>query len=215
MTKLPSEFFRRLDEQPDELFYKRPQPAEHLDTRAAARAYDLYGKLLPRGGRILDLMAGEDSHLDDAYREVTGLGLNLEELNRNPLITRPVIFDLNRNSRLPFPDDYFDGAVCTASVQYMTRPADTFREVARCLKPGAPFVVTFSIRMFPSKAVLAWRASDDAAHLRLVASYFRASESFVRLQRDNFVPDEGDPLYALWAWRDSPPKGALLGRQVV
>lgn len=214
MTKLPPEFFRRLDERPDELFYKSPQPAEHLDSRAAARAHELYSRLLPRGGRILDLMAGEDSHLDDRYREVTGLGLNLEELNSNPRITRPVLFDLNRNSRLPFADGYFDGAVCTASVQYMTRPGDTFREVARCLKPGAPFVITFSIRMFPSKAVLAWRASDDAAHLRLVSSYFRSAGSFTQVQRDNFVPDEGDPLYALWAWRDRVPQGALRGRQV-
>ena len=108
MTKLPPEFFRRLDERPDELFYKSPQPAEHLDSRAAARAHELYSRLLPRGGRILDLMAGEDSHLDDRYREVTGLGLNLEELNSNPRITRPVLFDLNRNSRLPFADGYFE-----------------------------------------------------------------------------------------------------------
>src|SRR5690625_3346095 len=128
MTKLPPEFFRRLDERPDELFYKSPQPAEHLDSRAAARAHELYSRLLHRVGRILDLTAGEDCHLDDRHREVTGLCLNLEELNSNPRITSPVLFDRNRNSRLPFADGYFDGAVRTASVQYMPRPGDSFRE---------------------------------------------------------------------------------------
>ena len=201
MTNLYPEFFRRLDERPDELFYDRPRRSCHIDEAASHRAGRLYDELLPSGGVILDLMAGESSHVPDKFERVVGLGLNLEELQANPLVDEPVIFDLNRKERLPFHDEEFDGVICTASVQYMTRPGDTFAEVARCLRPGAPFVVTFSIRMFPSKAVLAWRSSDDSAHVRLVASYFHRTSSFGPLQRRNFVPKEGDPLYALWAFK--------------
>lgn len=203
MTNLYPEFFRRLDEGPDELFYERPRPSCHVDEAASERACRLYDELLPVGGEVLDLMAGESSHLPDKFERVVGLGLNLEELRANPLVDEPLIFDLNRRATLPFHDREFDGAVCTASVQYMTRPGDTFSEVARCLRPGAPFIVTFSVRMFPSKAVLAWRSSDDSAHVRLVASYFHRTPAFGPLHRRNFVPPQGDPLYALWAYKAS------------
>lgn len=201
MSNLYPEFFRRLDERPDALFYERPRPSVHLDHSASIRARDLYDQLLPSGGAILDLMAGESSHLPDKFDRVVGLGLNLEELRANYRVDEPVIFDLNRHEQLPFADAEFDGVVCTASVQYMTRPGDTFADVARCLEDGAPFVVTFSVRMFPSKAVLAWRSSDDSAHVRLVASYFHRTPAFGPLQRRSFVPKEGDPLYALWAYK--------------
>jgi SAM-dependent methyltransferase len=201
MSNLYPEFFRRLDERPDELFYERPRPSMHFDEAASRRARELYDELMPAGAVVLDLMAGESSHLPDKFDRVVGLGLNLEEMSANPAIDRPVIFDLNRQERLPFRDAEFGGAVCSASVQYMTRPGDTFAEVARCLKPGAPFVVTFSVRMFPSKAVLAWRSSDDSAHVRLVSSYFHRTPGFGPLERRNFVPPNGDPLYALWAHR--------------
>lgn len=201
MTNLYPEFFRRLDERPDALFYERPRPSRHLDEGASERARRLYDELLPGGGKVLDLMAGESSHLPHKFDQVVGLGLNLEELRANEAIDRPVIFDLNRHEQLPFGNREFDAAVCTVSVQYMTRPGDTFADVARCLKVGAPFVVTFSVRMFPSKAVLAWRSSDDSAHVRLVSSYFRRTPGFGEPERRNFVPQHGDPLYALWAYK--------------
>jgi SAM-dependent methyltransferase len=202
MSNLYPEFFRRLDERPDELFYERPRPQVHLDEAASRRAREIHDELLPAGGTVLDLMAGETSHLPEKFERVVGLGLNLEELQANRAVDKPVIFDLNRHARLPFRDAEFDGAVCSASVQYMTRPGDTFAEVARCLRKGAPFIVTFSIRMFPSKAVLAWRSSDDSAHVRLVSSYFHRTAGFGPLGRRNYVPPTGDPLYALWAFRE-------------
>jgi hypothetical protein len=93
--------------------------------------------------------------------------------------------------------------VCTVSVQYLTQPVAVFAEVARCLRPGAPFLVAFSNRMFPTKAVLCWRVSDDAAHARLVRSYFAAAGGFGAVEARSFVPDaDGDPLYLLWAAAD-------------
>jgi SAM-dependent methyltransferase len=199
VMKLYPEFFRRLDERPDELFYLEPRRTRHMDEAAARATETLYEELLPAGGVVLDLMASYHSHLPAALGRVVGLGLNRTELLENPRIDEAVHFDLNRNPCLPFPDAHFDGAVCTVSVQYLTRPDELFPEVARCLKPDAPFVVTFSNRMFPTKAILAWRASDDAAHLRLVQSYFEATPAFGPVARRFHAPEEGDPLYALWA----------------
>ena len=69
------------------------------------------------------------------------------------------------------------------------------------LKPGGPFVVTFSNRCFPSKAVAFWLGSDDAAHLRLVASYFEGAGAWGEVRMADRSPKRGDPLFAVWAHR--------------
>ncbi len=199
MNDLRPEFFRRLDERPDALFYRRPRSASHLDEAAMRFVRATNDELLPAGGRILDLMAGARSHLGDRYGDVVGLGLNADELHANPRVGSPVLFDLNRRAELPFEAASFDGAVCTVSVQYMTRPLDTFASLARALRPGARFIVAISTRMFEEKAVLAWRASDDAAHLRLVRTYFEASGGFGPVQERHHHPPSGVPVSVLWA----------------
>lgn len=201
MTKLYPEFFRRTDESPDALFYQHPRFVSHIDAQTSEEAKRLYDELLPAGGRILDLMASYHSHLSDKFAHVAGLGLNWEELEHNPSIHEHIIHDLNKEVKLPLEDNSLDGVVCTVSVQYMVHPIDTFTEIARSLKPGAPFIVTFSNRMFPTKAVLAWRSSDDAAHVRLVRSYFEQIKDFSSTYSQHYCPEEGDPLYAVWAYK--------------
>lgn len=199
MNELRPEFFRRFDERPDALFYRRPRSASHIDEAARGAVRVVYDEILPDGGRVLDLMAGVRSHLGARCRSVVGLGMNADEMHANPRIDEAVVFDLNRPSELPFPDGAFDGAVCTVSVQYMTRPVETFADVARVLRPGAPFAVAFSRRMFEPKAVLAWRASDDAAHLRLVHAYFAGAALFGEVRERHHRPEGGDPVHVLWA----------------
>ena len=207
MNKLFPEFFRRLDERPDPLFYTEPRRVKHIDEGASRAAERLYDELLPAGGNVLDLMSSYHSHLPDKFNRVVGLGLNRTELVENKLVDEAVVQDINRVARLPFADNSFDGVVCTVSIQYMTRPDDTFSEVARILKPGAPFVVAFSNRMFPTKAVLAWRASNDEAHLRLVESYFKQAPYFGPVATRQHTPQAGDPLYAVWAVKTCPVDG--------
>ncbi len=203
MTELYPEFFRRLDERSDALFYDHPRETSHIDAAARAAARCWHQSLLPAGGRVLDLLAGIESHLPGALAHVVGLGLNAAELARNPRVDEAVVHDVNADPALPFASASFDGVVCTVSVQYLTRPIELFTEVGRVLRPGAPLIVSFSTRMFPTKAVLVWRASDDAAHHRLVSSYFEAAGCFARPETRRHVPAAGDPLYALWARRGS------------
>ncbi|MEK7214921.1 MAG: methyltransferase domain-containing protein, partial [Chloroflexota bacterium] len=171
---LKPEHFQRLDESDDGEFYDVPRRVVHIDNAAIAAAARLYGELLPRNGRLLDLMSSWRSHLPDGFEaaEIIGLGMSAGEMADNPQLTSHVIADLNREPLLPFPDCHFDGALCTVSVQYLTRPLEVFREVRRVLQPGAPFVLTFSNRCFPTKAVAIWRAGGDQEHLRLLALYF-------------------------------------------
>ncbi len=197
MTTLPPEFFRRQDEDLDEFFYAVPRPDSHLDVEADAVVTRWYDELLPEGGPILDLFAGARSHLPARSHDVIGVGLDRAALARNPQLRAHHVRDLNSDPTLPFADASLSAAVCTASVQYLTRPIDVAREVGRALRPGAPFLIVFSNRMYPSKAVLCWRASDDDAHLRLVRGYLAAAGGFAPPEIHGLRPEGGDPLYLI------------------
>jgi SAM-dependent methyltransferase len=204
---LDPRYFRRDDESPDPLFYAIPRLTVHIDEGAIAAATDLYRELLPEDGAILDLMSSWRSHLPDdvAYAEVVGLGMNAEEMEENPQLHRFIVHDLNADPRLPFEDETFDGAVVTVSVQYMTRPVETFREVHRVLRPGAPFVLTYSNRCFPTKAIAAWLATNEQQHANIIATYFHESGGWGEVYAQDRSPRDrtrgGDPLYGVWAWR--------------
>jgi SAM-dependent methyltransferase len=129
-----------------------------------------------------------------------GLGLNPEEMADNPQLTSHVVHDLNRDPRLPFGTAEFDGAMCAVSIQYVTHPLLVFREVRRVLRPGAPFVVSFSNRCFPTKAVAVWLDFTDQQHLTLVRTYFEAAGGWTDARVEDRSPGgSGDPLYAVWA----------------
>jgi SAM-dependent methyltransferase len=204
--QLPPDFFRRVDDDDDEVFYSAPRLVVHIDDGAIAKVGEIYSQLLPQGGAILDLMSSWRSHLPVYLRpaRVVGLGMNRAEMQDNPALTEIVVHNLNRASRLPFADAEFDGAVLTVSVQYMTQPIETFAEVARVLKPGAPFVVTFSNRMFPTKAVAIWQHLDDYDRGKLVGSYFMESGAFENIDFiDRSAPTvpPSDPIWAVAGYR--------------
>jgi SAM-dependent methyltransferase len=203
---LPSSFppgaFQRLDDADDAEFYSFPRRVVHIDAGAIAALGRLYAERVPVRGRVLDLMASWRSHLPESFvGRLVGLGMNGEEMADNPWIGEAVVHDLNRAPRLPFDDSVFDAALCAVSVQYLTRPVDVFREVRRVLKPAAPFVVAFSNRCFPDKAVALWRATTDEQHVALVETYFALAGGFTEVDRRVHAPAEGDPLFAVWAAR--------------
>ena len=155
MSQIPEGSFRRTDETPDEEFYRTPRLVTHIDDRAIAAVTQLYRESFPADGEILDLMSSWVSHLppEVRYERVVGLGMNEEELRHNPRLDSYVVQNLNRDPDLPFADAEFDGAGICVSVDYLTDPLSVVREVGRVLKAGAPLVVTFSNRCFPTKAV--------------------------------------------------------------
>jgi len=201
--------YERDDESSDDRFYLTPRKVVHIDDGAIAALGGLYAEVLPAGGRLLDLMGSWRSHLPLGFRarEVVGLGLNAEEMADNPQLAAHVVHDVNREGCLPFGDAEFDGAMCAVSIQYVLHPLALFREVRRVLRPGAPFVVSFSNRCFPTKAVAVWLDGTDAQHLALVRAYFEAAGGWQDVTEDNRSPTDGDPLYAVWARAGSALSG--------
>jgi SAM-dependent methyltransferase len=202
----PAEFFRRIDETDDELFYSQPRRVVHIDDGAITKVGQIFARLLPQGGTILDLMSSWRSHVPDQVRpaRLVGLGMNRPEMEDNPALTEIVIHNLNQNPLLPFADSEFDGAVVTVSIQYMTRPVEIFRGVGKVLKPGAPFIVSFSNRMFPTKAVAIWHSLGEFDRVRLVSRYFQESRNFENMEViDMSAPTDppSDPIWAVVGYR--------------
>lgn len=204
--------FVRLDPRDDAQFYREARLVQHLDTRARQQISAIYGRFLEPGQRVLDLMSSWVSHLPDAPSglAVTGLGLNAEELAQNPRLTERIVHDLNAEPVLPLPPSSFDLAVCTASAEYLVRPIEVFTAVAGTLSPGAPFVVTFSERWFPTKVVQVWTELHPFERIGLVVDCLRragftdiATESirgWPRPPEDPYADQQAfaDPMYAVW-----------------
>ena len=198
----PDWFFDRADPGPDTAFYGPPRLVTHIDEGAIAAVGDLYAELSVEG-EVLDLMSSWVSHFRAPPRRLVGLGMNAAELAANPVLAEHVVHDLNVDPVLPFPDASFDDVTCCVSVDYLVRPVEVFGEVARVLRPGGRFVVTFSNRCFPTKAIRGWLATDDRGHLQIVAAYFAAAADRFRDLRGERrpTPPGGDPLCAVWAHR--------------
>jgi SAM-dependent methyltransferase len=205
------EDFRRTDEAPDEEFYQTPRLVTHIDDGAIAAVTQLYRELFPPDGEILDLMSSWISHLppEVEYERVIGLGMNEVELRRNERLDSHVVQNLNVESHLPFGSGEFDGAGICVSIDYLTRPVEVLREVGRVLKIGAPLIITFSNRCFPTKAVEIWHRLDDAGHMRLVEGYLQGAGNFRDIRSLDRSPRRpfSDPLYAVVGASSGPYEG--------
>ncbi len=197
--ELPAGAFAKADPSPDTRFYAQARLVTHIDDAAIAAVTALYRQLLPASGVVLDLMSSWVSHLPDdvAYAEVIGHGMNASELAANPRLDRWFTQDLNADPVLPLSPASVDAACMCVSIQYLQRPAEVFASLAGVLRPGAPMVITFSNRCFPTKAVAIWQALDGPNQCRLVELYlnragFQSVES--RTLRDG---RRSDPLWAV------------------
>jgi SAM-dependent methyltransferase len=201
MADLRPEFFRRIDESDDELFYQVPRLVTHIDDGAISKVSAIYASLLPVGGEILDLMASWRSHIPVSVspKRLVGLGLNQAEMADNPALTEIVVHNVNREPRLPFADESFDGVVMTVSVQYLTQPVETFAEAGRILRPRSPFIVTFSNRMFPTKAIALWQHAGEAERATVVETYFARSGAFDNVEVIDRSEAQGAPSDPIWA----------------
>ena len=199
--ELPKGAFTKQDTSDDLMFYAPPRLVTHIDAGATAALTDFYRAVLPVGGRVLDLMSSWVSHLPDDgdYGDVIGHGMNAAELGANPRLARWFVQNLNRDAVLRFDDRCFDAALCCVGVQYLQRPHDVFAQVRRVLVPGGPFVISFSNRCFPTKAVAIWRRLDTNGHAALVKLYCERA-GFRDVRVDLLANGRsGDPLVTVTA----------------
>ncbi|HEV7255360.1 MAG TPA: methyltransferase domain-containing protein [Mesorhizobium sp.] len=195
---LPRQAFSKEDSSPDSRFYGSPRFVTHIDDHAIAAVTKAYREFLPAGGVILDLMSSWVSHLppEVEYREVIGHGMNEEELQANPRLSRFFVQDLNADPVLPLDTASVDGAAICVSIQYLQQPVAVFAEVRRVLRPGGPVVIAFSNRCFPTKAVAIWLSLSGRDHARLVSSYL-SEAGFKSIEAREPVPPGrfSDPLW--------------------
>jgi len=205
--------FHREDERPDAIFYLNPRLVQHIDETAREMVRNTYARFLADGMRVLDMMSSWQSHMPARLHldRLVGLGLNREELEKNSQLSEFVVHDLNADPTLPFEANTFDAVVNTASVEYLTHPLAVFGEVNRILRPEGHFIVTFSNRWFPSKAIKIWRELHEFERMGLVLEYFLRAGAFKDLQTysirglprphdDKYYPELmfSDPVYAVW-----------------
>jgi SAM-dependent methyltransferase len=200
LPELPPDAFLKEDASPDPLFYQQPRFVTHIDEGAIAAVTAAYRALFPTGGTVLDLMGSWVAHLPPEidYAEVIGHGMNEAELKANPRYTRYFLQDLNANPLLPLANASIDAAAICVSVQYLQHPVAVFREVKRVLKPGGVFVITFSNRCFPTKAIAIWLNLPMGQHDRLVGLYLHRA-GFTALETRTLIPPDlpQDPLWAV------------------
>jgi len=187
---------RKPDPTDDGRFYDTPRYVTHADEAFLDRLTRLYDDVFEPGDHVLDAMGSWVSHFPETdLGRVVGHGLNEAELRANERYDEWFLRDLNRDPTLPLADDAFDVVCCALSVQYLQYPAAIFAEFDRILDDDGVVVVSFSDRMFPSKAIAAWRQASMDERADLVASYLRAGDMTVRKRITSEGP--GDPFHAL------------------
>jgi len=208
-----AEAFVRDDQAPDTQFYREPRLVQHIDDTAIEMVRNTCGRFLKDDMDVLDLMSSWQSHLPEGlkFNRLAGLGLNERELKKNSHLGEYVVQDLNLSPGLPFESDSFDAVVCTVSVEYLIDPLAVFEEVTRVLRDDGYFIVTFSNRWFPTKAIGIWKELHEFERMGMVLEYFIRSGGFKNLQTysfrglprphdDKYFPDlrYSDPVYAVW-----------------
>jgi SAM-dependent methyltransferase len=206
---------RKLDDSDDALFYAEPRFVQHLDGAFRARLTALYRERIPPCATVLDLMSSWVSHLpaDITFDEVIGHGLNAAELQANPRLEHHWLQNLNTDQRLPLPDASVDATLIVAGWQYLQQPEAIAADLLRITRPGGQVIVSFSNRMFFSKAPQVWTDGSDRDHLAYVAEVLTAQG----WQLDRVVAEDtraegplgwlggkGDPFFSVIAVKGAP-----------
>jgi len=133
--------------------------------------------------------------------EVVGFGMNAPELERNPILSRRILQDLNEQPTLFYSaaqtqtqspsgpasstiptstletnsmsqaESLFDAATCVVSIDYLTQPVRVLASLRTHLKRDARVHLVISNRCFPTKAVGRWLRISEEERLLMVADY--------------------------------------------
>ena len=134
--------------------------------------------------------------------------MNERELQANRQATAYVVHDLNAWPTMPFPDDRFDAATCCVSIDYLVRPIDVLREVARVVKPHGTVVLHLLEPVLPDQGRSEGVARDQRAaalpRRRPVLPAHRSPTHEPQAALCTPADTPGDPLYAVWAMVREP-----------
>ena len=155
------------DETDDSLFYAQPRFVQHLDGSFRKQLTNLYEEKLKPNTIVLDLMSSWVSHLPSSvkFKQVIGHGLNKQELEANPHLNKHWVQNLNSNQKLPIESNLVDAVLIVAGWQYLQYPEAVSSELLRITSPNGIIIVSFSNRMFSTKAPRAWLNANDSERL--------------------------------------------------
>jgi len=201
--------FVRMDEEVDTTFYRFPKLVYHIDEGAVAALTRYYDAAVPGGAEVLDICSSWVSHYPRDFpsrmKRLVGTGISATELACNDQLSAYAQADLNSKPVLPFADRSFDVVTCVVSFDYLTRPKEVMREVARVLRPGGRLLLSQSNRCFFTKAVGVWTADmSDAAHLRVLGTYIHFEPGLSEPRAFDISPQgpgTNDPMYIVEASR--------------
>ena len=187
---------QKIDTSDDTHFYESPRFVTHADDAFTTRLTTVYESEMTPGDRVFDAMSSWVSFLPDiSLGYVVAHGLNEAELEANDCLDEYFLQDFNSNQTLPLEEDSFDVVCCALSVQYLQYPGDVFSEFGRALTADGAAIVSFTNRMFPTKAIRAWRTRSMDERAALVEEYFNAG-GFGAMERIIDQP-RTDPFYAV------------------
>jgi ubiquinone/menaquinone biosynthesis C-methylase UbiE len=90
------------------------------------------------------------------------------------VLTKYYVQDLNKDWDLKeLESQSFDACLIQLSVDYLTQPINVLKEISRVLRPGGTLAISFSNRIFISKAIAAWTGKSDLDHIERVGGYIR------------------------------------------
>ena len=184
ISRISNNPLSRHDPMSDAEFYSFPRFCTHIDDHAIDKLSLFYKDHLKDNSTIVDLCSSWISHLppDKKFQKVIGIGMNASELKANKRLDEHHVCDLNlktndsNKSLLPMlKDDSVNHVLCAVSIDYLIQPIAIFHEVLRILKPNSQstFIISFSNRCFPTKAIKSWLETDDAGRIGIVSSYFQ------------------------------------------
>ena len=103
-SRFTPEYFQRVDEQDDSVFYETPRLVVHIDDGAIAAIGQFFKQQIPENSEVLDFMSSWRSHWPAGHpkKRMIGLGMNDVELRENPDLDGYVVHDVNANTILPF-----------------------------------------------------------------------------------------------------------------
>ena len=209
--------FARINESDDADYYQTPRLTPYWDSLGLQQVSTYYRQLIPQGAHILDLMAGVHSPLQQAEKSrysVSCAGLNLTELENNPVCSERIQLDVNSAETLPFADQQFDVVLIHAAIEYVTHPQQLMLEIGRVLKAEGKIIISFSNRSEGEKCISLWARAHEFERPGIVLSYLRSAGCFADFQsfshRGHLRPENdelanrllhSDPVYLITANR--------------
>ncbi|WP_319765274.1 methyltransferase domain-containing protein [Maridesulfovibrio sp.] len=207
------DFFKRDNDADDKSFYASPRLTGHIDEQASRNLQNIYAQFLRPEMKVLDLMSSMQSHLpQDMDLDLTGLGMNMDEMRMNPVLNERVVQDLNIDPELKFTDDKFDAITCSMSIEYLTDPLSVLKQAYSNLHSGGHLIIGVSNRWFPTKVTQGWLELHEFERMGYLLQLaeeagFTGPKGTTSIRNDwrptndrHFVQTRGvsDPVYVVW-----------------